>query len=132
MRIAGYVISQICEVLGIGNKSVIKYTNINDCDKEEYDKKPVAEMVQENNRRRKEELIKNIKQLKCNGYLLRAIARKSGLDHKTIAKYINSDGTFIHSSLGRNFKSKLDDYKTGIFNLMDKGFKSCNCYILFS
>lgn len=72
MRSASYTIDKICYVLGIGNKSVINYSKIKDCDKEKYNKKPVAKLKQETTRKRKEELIHEVKLLKEKGYTISA------------------------------------------------------------
>lgn len=128
LRSMGYTINQICCVLGLGNKSVINYSKIKNCDKEKYDKKPIAISRQEANRKRKEELIREVKLLKEKGYTISAISRELNLDSRTVKKYINSDGSFIHATIGRNFKSKLDGYKKEILTLFSKGYSAYKIY----
>ena len=124
MRNAGYTINQICETLNIGNKSVIKYINISENEKAKYDKKSTYEMKLENNRRRKEELVLEVKELKERGYRIADLEREFNLNRKTIKKYLNSDGNFIHSSLGVSKESKLDTFKEQIADLLNNGSNS--------
>jgi transposase len=46
------------------------------------------------------------------------------LHRDTVKRYITSDGSFIHASLGRSFRSKLDFYKEDVLNLINKGLNS--------
>lgn len=78
--------------------------------------KPVSEMKQEDKGRMKEELINKVKLLKANGHSIRAIAREQNLSRCTVKKYLKSEGNFVHGTLGKSFKSKLDDYKIDIEN----------------
>lgn len=128
MRSKGYTINQICLSLGIGNKSVIKYCKIDNSEKEKYDKKIIAKANQEIKRKQKEELIKKVKSLKEKGYNLTQISKELSLDRKTVKKYIESDGTLNHASVGNKFKSKLDKYKDEIITLYSNGYNSTKIF----
>ena len=42
LRSKGYTIEQISASLGLGNKTIIKYSKVNDCDKDKYSKKSTS------------------------------------------------------------------------------------------
>lgn len=129
-RRAGYTINQVCEVLNIGNKSVINYNRISEDEKEKYDKKSTFEMKLEINRKRKEELILEVKQYKERGYKISELEKEFNLNRRTIRKYLESDGTFIHSSIGINRESKLDAYKKQIADLINQGMNAAQIFAI--
>jgi transposase len=51
----------------------------------------------------------NIRSLKKQGYSNRAIAPKTGLDKRTVKKYLNEDQLPVYKNVAR--QSKLDPYK---------------------
>jgi len=55
------------------------------------------------------EKVMNIRSLKKQGYSNRAIARKTGLDKRTVKKYLNEDEIPEYKKIIR--RSKLDEYK---------------------
>ena len=124
----GCTINEVCRVLGLGNKTVIKYSKINESDKEKYDREPIGKSKQEDICKRKEELIEQAKLLRRKGYSITGISRELGLDRKTVKKYLESDGRFNHASKGRKFKSKLDNYKECILELFSKGYSGARIF----
>jgi transposase len=128
MRSDGYTIDQICDVLGLGNKSVVKYSKIKDCDKEKYDKLSSTQSKQNNKRIQKEELIQEVKILKDKGFNGSQIARELNINKRTVKKYVQSNGSLIHATLGRTFNSKLDPYKEEIIKLLEERQTSLNIY----
>ena len=81
----GLTVNEVCRVLGLGNKTIIKYSKINESKKEKYDKESIGKSKQEDICKRKEELIEQAKLLRRKGYNITGISRELGLDQKTVS-----------------------------------------------
>lgn len=124
MRSDGCLIEEISDALGLSAKTVIKYSKIQDCDKEKYNKKSTAITKSEAISRNKEDLIKEAKNYFEKGYSMRKIAGIMNINRSTVKKYISSDGTYTHASLGITRMGKLSHFKEKIIEMYSAGIKS--------
>lgn len=128
MQKDGYTIKQISDMLELGNKTVIKYSKITEDEKDKYNNKTITETKKENSLRIKEDLIKEVKDLRSKGLSIRKIAINMGLDRKTVKKYFEITGSFVHGGAGKKHKSKLDIYKEIIISLLEDGVNGSTIY----
>ncbi|HEY8347352.1 MAG TPA: IS21 family transposase, partial [Symbiobacteriaceae bacterium] len=66
-----------------------------------------------------------IKELHAKGFSIRAIARMTGHDRKTVRKYINAQCCPRYKPRPKR-PSKLDPYKAYLFSRMREGMFNCN------
>lgn len=128
MKNDGYTIKQISDTLGLGNKTVINYSNINENEKEKYNRKTTPDIKKENSVKIKEDLIKEVKEFRNKGLSFSKISREMGLDRRTVKKYSETDGAFTHGGIGKKHKSKLDIYKKTIASLLENGADGSTIY----
>ena len=123
LRSEGHTIEQISASLGLGNKTIIKYSKVNDCENEKYSTKSTLAIKSETIRHNKETLIQEAKYLDKKGYSMRKIADKMGLNRRTVKKYIESDGTYTHAAAGNTRSSKLSKFEEHIIEMHSEGVK---------
>ncbi len=128
MKKDGSTIKQISDTLGLANKTVIKYSKITADEEDKYNNKTTLETKKQNSLKIKEELIKKTKELRNKGLSFSKISREMDLDRRTVKKYSEIDGTFIHGGVGKNHKSKLDIYKEAIVSLLEDGVNGSTIY----
>ena len=117
-----YRTADICEYLGISNKTVIEYNKISLEDKDKYNKVSTKELKSQINQKNKWELIKQVQEeyKKCGKY--RAVARKCNLDRRTVKEYINIKEPPINGNKNREYSSKLNLHKNKIIKMNNEGF----------
>jgi predicted transcriptional regulator len=128
MRATGYLIEQISSALGLSAKTIIKYSKVQDCDKEKYNKKSTPTIKSETIRRNKETLMNEAKAYDEKGYSIRKIADEMSIDRKTVKKYLASDGTYKHASLGNTRTGKLSLYKERIIEMYSAATKCAEIF----
>jgi len=124
LRNEGYTIEQISAALGLGNKTIIKYSKVKDCDKDKYSQKSTLIIKSDAIRRNKETIIQETKDLDKKGYSMRKIADKMSLDRRTVKKYIQSDGIYSHAGAGNTRRGKLSKFENCIIEMYSNGAKS--------
>jgi len=123
LRSEGHTIEQISASLGLGNKTVIKYSKVHDCEKEKYITKSTLAIKSETIRHNKETLMQEAKDLDRKGFSMRKIADKMSLDRRTVKKYIESNGTYTHAATGNTRSSKLSKFEEYIISMYSNGAK---------
>ena len=123
LRSKDYTIEQISASLGLGNKTIIKYSRIHDSEKEKYSKKSTSTIKSDSIRNNKETLIEEAKELDKKSCSMRKIADKMSLDRRTVKKYIASDGTYTHASAGITRSGKLSKFENCIIEMYSDGAK---------
>lgn len=122
LRKQQYRIIDISQSLGISEKTVIEYNKIPMEDKEKYNQIPIEELKSQVNQENKWELIQQVqeeyKKVKKNS----VVARKYGLDDRTVKKYISIKEAPINGNKDREYSSKLDLYKNTIIDSNNKGY----------
>lgn len=78
--------------------------------------------------RNKEDLIKEANTYFEKGYSMRKIAGIMNINRSTVKKYISSDGTYIHASLGITGMGKLSHFKEKIVEMYSAGIKSSEIF----
>jgi len=129
LRSEGHTIEQISASLGLGNKTIIKYSKVQDCDKEEYIKKSTPRIKSETIKRNKEALINEAKAYDEKGYSLRKIAYEMSIDRSTVKKYLAADGTYAHASSGITKSGKLSLFKERIIEMYSEGTKCTEIFV---
>lgn len=122
-------VNDISSILGISNKTVITYSKISLEDKDKYDTITNIKAKSLDITTRKEDLIKQVKNLSNKGKSIRKIAEEVFLDRKTVKKYIESDGKWHHESKGVKRESKLDEYKNLVKKMYIDGSSSKDIYM---
>ncbi len=128
MQKDGNTIKQISDILGLGNKTVIKYSKITEDEKDKYNNKTTPEIKKENSLKLKNDLIKEVKEFRNKGLSFSKIGREMGLSRQTVKKYSEINGNFIHGGVGKKHKSKLDIYKETIISLLQDGVSGSTIY----
>ena len=129
LRELNYTIKDICKLLGIGNKTAITYSKISLEEEEKYNKISNSKAKEYEVRKKKEYLIKQVKDLYGKRYNISSISKELSLDRRTVKKYLESDGTWEHGSKGVSQKSILDDYKDTIRNMYIDRYKATEIYL---
>lgn len=65
--------------------------------------------------------VNEVRDLKSAGFSIRAIARRTKLDHRTVAKYIKADFTPVHAAYGQKKGSILTPYMQEIDSMLETG-----------
>jgi len=125
LRSEGHTIEQISASLGLGNKTIIKYSKVQDCDKGKYNKKSTPTIKSETIKRNKEALMIEAKAYNEKGYSTRRIANEMSINRRTVKKYLASDGTYTHASSGITRSGRLSLFKERIIQMYSTGIK-CN------
>ena len=125
MRNDGYTINQICELLRIGNKTVMAYEKIREDQKEDY----INVILLKNNmpdekENQKAERIRQAKEMLLEGYSPTKASELLGVSERTIRRYKNADPSGCHGNKGMRRTSILDEYKDEILILASKGQSS--------
>lgn len=129
MRQDGYTINQICELLKIGNKTVMAYEKIKDDQKTDYlDVMLVKNNMPNEKENQKAERIRQAKELLQEGYSPTKVSEILGVSERTIRRYKNANPSGCHGSKGMRRTSKLDKYKDEILILASKGQSSTKIY----
>ncbi len=128
MKKDGYTIKQISDMLDLGTKTVANYSKIAKDEKDKYNNKTTPETKKENSLKLKNDLIKEVKELRNKGLSFSKIAINMGLDRKTVKKYSEINGSFVHGGAGKKHKSKLDIYKKTIISLLEDGVSGSTIY----
>ena len=123
LRNEGHTIEQISALLGLGNKTIIKYSKVSDCEKEKYITKSTLAIKSDTIRHNKETLMREAKDLDKKGCSMRKIADKMSLDRRTVKKYIESNGTYTHATTGNTRSTKLSKFKERIIEMYSNGAK---------
>jgi hypothetical protein len=112
--------SQICDLLNMNIRVYAKLIALTPDEIEKYfltvkDERSLEKAAY------KMERVRNVRIQKEKGYNLRQIAALTGLDRRTVAKYLCPDFTPIHSALGRTRNSILTPYKEYINQQLNLG-----------
>ena len=117
---SGYTKTQVCKKL---NMDLRAYEKLMSATPEELQKrfqqKPIVS--QEEKVTRKKEMAQQIRKLCMEGWNKSEISRETGLDPKTVRKYLKEDFNPVHASSGEKRASILDPYKKEIQNLFNQG-----------
>lgn len=118
----GYKIDKIGERLGISTKTVIKYNNIDETEKEKYNKLPPQEIKSKIIQERKWKLIQEVQKdyKRCNN--CSEVARKFKINRRTVKEYLKISTPPISGNKSRVYPSKLNKYKSEIIEKVNKGF----------
>jgi len=125
MRRDGYTINQVCELLRIGNKTVMAYEKIKEDHKDKYINVMLAKRYSANEKESlKAELINQAKKLLADGYSTTKASEILGISERTVRRYKTADPSGRHGLKGLHRGSKLDPYKEEILALAAKGQSS--------
>ena len=122
LRKQQYRIIDISQSLGISEKTVIEYNKIPMEDKEKYNQIPIEELKSQVNQENKWELIQQVQEEYKKVKKYSVVARKYGLDDRTVKKYISIKEAPINGNKDREYSSKLDLYKNTIIDSNNKGY----------
>lgn len=129
MRRDGYTINQVCEIMRIGNKTVMVYEKIKEEQKEEFMKEVlVKKTVVDENQERKAALIQQAKDFLAEGYSMSKTAELLGVSERTVRRYQVADSSGHHGRTGIRKVSKLDPYKEDILKCAAKGQSSTQIF----
>lgn len=128
LREEGHTIAETSKILEIGTKTVANYSKIDDKQKSKYDNKSIYGAERYNRHRQKELLIDQVKSLKKQGNSIASISRELNLNRKTVERYIDTEGAYIHGSTGMKRASKLDPHKPRILELFKEDISSAAIY----
>ena len=122
LRKQQYRVIDISQSLGISEKTVIEYNKIPMEDKEKYNQIPIEELKSQVNQENKWELIQQVQEEYKKVKKYSVVARKYGLDARTVKKYISIKEAPINGNKDREYSSKLDLYKNTIIDSNNKGY----------
>jgi DNA-binding phage protein len=131
LQSAGLKKSQICNEVNMDIRCYNKITIMTD---EERKKLFITKVEQkhEDKVNQKKKLIQRVRELKDDGLNKSEISRRTGVDRRTITKYLKDDFNPVHESYGKKKSGILTPYIDKINLLMGKGVMGSNIESILS
>ena len=121
----GYTKTQICKETNMDLRFYEKLISMTPSDREKLFSTNLS-IAHEEKIEQKMKRVNEIREIKASGFSNRAIARRTGLDFRTVAKYIRADFNPVHASYGRKKAGKLTPYMREIDSMLEAGIMGTN------
>jgi transposase len=116
----GYTKTQICREINMDLRFYEKLIVMTPAEREVLFKTNL-DIVHEEKVEQKMRRVNEVRDLKAAGFSIRAIARRTKLNHRTVAKYIKADFTPVHTAYGQKKGSILTPYMQEIDSMIAAG-----------
>ena len=116
----GYTKAQICKEINMNVRFYEKLITMTPLEREKLFKTNF-DIAREEKIESKMQRVNEVRELKVAGFSNRAISRRTGLQHTTVAKYIDVNFNPLHASYGRKKTGKLTPYMQEIDSMLEAG-----------
>jgi len=120
--VLGYTKTHICKELNMDLRSYEKLIAMTPLERERLFKTNL-DMSHEEKIKLKMQRVNEVRELKSAGFSNRAIAKRTKLDHRTVAKYIRADYNPVHASYGQKKPGLLTPYMQEINSMLEAGMR---------
>ena len=120
--VLGYTKTHICKELNMDLRSYEKLIAMTPLERERLFKTNL-DMSHEEKIKLKMQRVNEVRELKSAGFSNRAIAKRTKLDHRTVAKYIRADYNPVHASYGQKKPGLLIPYMQEIDSMLEAGMR---------
>lgn len=121
----GYTKTQICKELNMDLRFYEKLIAMTPSERENLFKTNI-DIARDEKMDVKMQRVNEVRALKAAGFSIRAIARRTKLDHRTVAKYIKADFNPVHAAYGQKKAGKLTPYMKEIDSMLEAGMMGSN------